>query len=133
MCRGVNRHAVASKQAGPAPIGISLAIFGILLPIFTCHFTGHVADRASRRYEYARFGAGPVTTCGPAHFASDDTKVRGADRFHSPTPPNVSLSGAKRHCNGGAFWVLENTMQLSPPARRSPADCSRSCFRTSTS
>src|SRR3974377_388855 len=71
-CRGVNRHAVASKKAGPAPISISLGIFCILLPIFTCHFTGHVADRASRRYEYARFGAGPVTTCGPAHFASDD-------------------------------------------------------------
>jgi hypothetical protein len=59
---------VASKQAGPAPIGISLLIFGILLAILL----GHVADHASRRYEYARFGAGPVTTCGPAHFASDD-------------------------------------------------------------
>jgi hypothetical protein len=63
---GVNRHAVASKQAGPASIGISLAIFGISLAILL----GHVADHASRRYEYARFGAGPVTTCGPAHFAS---------------------------------------------------------------
>jgi threonine/homoserine efflux transporter RhtA len=63
---------VASKQAGPAPIGISLLIFGILLAILLAILLGHVADHASRRYEYARFGAGPVTTCGPAHFASDD-------------------------------------------------------------
>jgi hypothetical protein len=67
---------VASKQAGPAPIGISLLIFGILpailLAILLAVLLDHVADHASRRYEYARFGAGPVTTCGPAHFASDD-------------------------------------------------------------
>jgi hypothetical protein len=46
--------------------------FGILFAILLAIFLGHVADRAARRYVYARLGAGPVTTCGPAHFASDD-------------------------------------------------------------
>jgi hypothetical protein len=45
-------------------IAILLAILPAILPAIS---RGHVADRASRRYVYARLAAGPVTTCRPAH------------------------------------------------------------------
>src|SRR5262252_7139140 len=63
--------AASAADAGSLFAGHS----GILLAILV----SHVADLASRRYVYARLGAGQVTTCEPAHshrmaFTSDGFK-----------------------------------------------------------
>jgi hypothetical protein len=75
VAAALNRHPCdLSKQAGlaPPPISIWPIISAFYLPFYLPFFSTMLRTAQPAGMYYARLGAGPVTTCGPAHFASDD-------------------------------------------------------------